>query len=123
MASHPVVGIYNSVARARLAQEALIEEGVPEARVAISMALAHDGLSAEAPGQPYGHQPTGRGGEGWFGSPRRSDAQEARAPGYAKAAQVGACVVTAEARDAAEADRIQEVMAALRAIQIKGVFT
>lgn len=119
MASQPVVGVYNSIARARLAQEALIEEGVPEEHVAISIDLTDDGIAAEVPGQSFVNQPTDGAADGWFGSRWRTDARNERSAGYIDATRSGACVVTAEARDAEEADRIQQVMAALRAIHIK----
>jgi hypothetical protein len=119
MASHQVIGIYSSVARARLAQEALIEEGMPEERVAISIDFAEDGLAAEAHGQSYFNQPSDRG-SGWFGSRERADTgcRDGRASGYSDAVQSGACVVTADASSAAEAERVRDIMRAMRPLDM-----
>jgi hypothetical protein len=119
MASHPVVGIYSSMARARLAQEALIEEGMPEGRISISIDMSHDAIAAEAPGQSYVNQPSDRREGGWFGSRRRAEGRSEPAPGLLDAAESGTCAVTADARSPEEADRVHEVMAALRPLQIK----
>lgn len=118
MRSHQVIGIYSSIARARLAQEALIAEGMPEDRVAISIDLTEDGIAAEAPGQPYVNQPADRD-TGWFGSSPGSEWRENRQPRSSNAAQCGACVVTAEARSKAEAFRVREIMAALRPLNMR----
>lgn len=118
MACHQVVGVFGSMARARLAREALIVEGFPEEHITLSMDMTEDGIAAEAPGESYENQPNDRGGAGdWFGSWRR-DAADRRAAQAADAARRGVCVVTAEARNAAEADRAQEIMEALRPIDL-----
>ncbi|MGE5523102.1 MAG: hypothetical protein ACM3SS_05250 [Rhodospirillaceae bacterium] len=119
MASHQVIGIFSSSARARLAQEALILEGMPEDCVAISIDLTADGIAAEAPGQSYVNQP-GQASGGWFGSRATGEAaRNSRRAGLADTAQRGACVVTAEARSFAEAERIRDIMAALRPIDMR----
>lgn len=118
MASHQVIGIYSSVARARLALEALVVEGLPEDRIAISVGLTDDGIAAEAPGQPYFNQPSDRGG-GWHGSPRRGGDGPAGGSGMTDAVQQGACVVTAEAESLDEADRIRDIMEALRPVDMR----
>lgn len=119
MASHQVIGIFSSSARARLAQEALILEGMPEDCVAISIDLTADGIAAEAPGQSYVNQP-GEAKGGWFGSRATGEAaRNTRRAGLTDAAQRGACVVTAEARNFAEAERIRDIMAALRPIDMR----
>lgn len=118
MAFRHVIGVYGSMARARLAQEALIVEGMPEAQVAISVDLTEDGIAAEAPGQSYENQPSDRaaGGGGWAGSLRTEERREAQ---YGDAARRGVCVVTAEARTSSEADWIREIMQALRPVDVK----
>lgn len=116
MASHQVIGIYSSIARARLAQEALIVEGMPEERIAISVDLTEDGIAAEAPGQSYVNQPADRGG--WFGS-RHGSGSNGREARHMDAVQRGACVVTAEARSPAEAHRIRDIMAWLRPVEVQ----
>ncbi len=117
MASHQVIGIYSSIARARLALEALVVEGMPEDRIAISVDLTEDAIAAEAPGQSYVNQPTDRGG--WFGSPRRAERSDDRRGAHSDAGQCGACVVTAEARSPAEAHRIRDIMASLRPLNMR----
>lgn len=119
MATHQVIGIYSSSARARLAQEALILEGLPEDRVAISIDLTADEIAAEAPGQSYVNQP-GEPQGGWFGS--RATGQAMRNPrhaGFSDAVQRGTCVVTAEARSRAEAERARDIMASLRPVDMR----
>lgn len=116
MASHQVIGIYSSVARARLALEALVVEGLPEERIALSVGLTEDGIAAEAPGQRYFNQPSDRGG--WFGSTRHGEEGQARKAGVADATPQGACMVTAEAHSLDEAERIRDVMEALRPVDM-----
>jgi hypothetical protein len=105
MASHQVIGIYSIIARARLALEALVVEGMPEDRIAISVDLTEDAIAAEAPG--------------WFGSPRRAERSDDRRGAHSDAGQCGACVVTAEARSPAEAHRIRDIMASLRPLNMR----
>ncbi|HWI12642.1 MAG TPA: hypothetical protein VNT02_00230 [Burkholderiales bacterium] len=117
MASHQVIGIYSSSARARLAQEALILEGMPEELIAISIDLTGDGVAAEAPGQSYTNQP-GAGESGWLGS-RRTKNGDRKGAGFSDAVQRGTCVVTAEARTSAEVRRVRDIMAALRPLDMR----
>ena len=118
MASHQVIGIYSSTARARLAQEALILEGVPEDRVAISIDLTEDGIAAEAPGQSYVNQP-GQRESASSASRRARTSQNGWHASFCDAAQSGTCVVTAEARDAAEAHRLRDIMKSLRPLDMR----
>lgn len=117
MASHQIIGIYSSMARARLAVEALVDEGVPEERVALSVDLTQDGIAAEAPGQSYVNQPSDRGG--WFGSAAAERRREARPSGPGDSLHRGACVVTADARSADEAERARRIMAWLRPLDVR----
>jgi len=120
MARHQVVGVFDSMARARLAREALIVEGFPEEQVTLSVDMTEDGIAAEAPGESYENQPSDRGGAwDWLGSIWGRGAENRRAALAADAARRGVCVVTAEARTAAEADRAQEIMGALRPVDLK----
>ena len=107
--------------RARLAREALIVEGFPEEQVTLSVDMTEDGIAAEAPGESYENQPSDRGGVwDWFGSIWWGrGAENRRAALAAEAARRGVCVVTAEARTAAEADWAQEIMEALRPVDLK----
>ncbi len=118
MASHHVIGIYSSVARARLALEALVVEGMPEERITISVGFTDDGIAADSPGQPHFNQPSDRG-SGWFGSRWRGEEGEAHSAGLTDAVQQGACVVTAEAHSLDEADRIRDIMEALRPVNMR----
>jgi hypothetical protein len=118
MASHQVIGIYSSTARARLAQEALILEGMPEGCVAISIDLTEDGIAAEAPGQSYANQP-GQRETSWSGSRGGGASQNGWHESYCDAAQSGTCVVTADARSPAEAHRARDIMASLRPINMR----
>lgn len=118
MASHHVIGIYSSVARARLALEALVVEGMPEERIALSVGFTDDRRAAETPERPCFNQPSDRG-SGWFGSPRRGEEGKAHGAGLTDAGQQGACVVTAEAHSLDEADRIRDIMEALRPVDMR----
>lgn len=115
MARSQVVGVYGSVARARVVQEALITEGTPEDQVSISVDLTADGIAAEAPGQAYVNQP-GDGGSAvrWQGADGGPRAEPQLA-----ATRAGGCVVTAAARNAHEARRIRAIMAALRPLDLR----
>lgn len=119
MARRKVIGIYGSIARARLVQEALIAEGTPEDRVSISVDMTLDGIAAEAPGQSYANQPGSRGANvGWLGSRRRPPEADPRANGRLDASHCGSCVVTVEALNAGEVERICEIMKVLRPLQM-----
>lgn len=118
MAAHQVIGIYNSVARARLAVEALVVEGLPEKCIALSTDLTADGVAAEAPGESYENQPSGER-EHWFGSRRSGSGEAHHATGYSDAVNSGTCVVTADVHDADEAQRVRDIMEALRPVDMR----
>ena len=56
MATHRIVGVYGSIARARVVQEALIDAGMPEDQVSIDLHATADAQAAERATAP----PTGR---------------------------------------------------------------
>lgn len=59
MATHRIVGIYGSIARARVVQEALIDAGMPEEQVSIGLHATADALRQERTAEPLARRSRG----------------------------------------------------------------
>lgn len=96
-----VVGVFESVAAAEDARGVLLQEGVPESRIALSANLTEDAIAAETPGQSFENQP---------GQP--ADPKTAR---YGQAVRGGACVVSVFTRSEEEKQYVEQLLRQKRA--------
>jgi hypothetical protein len=112
MTSKDVWAVFATLESAERARAALVDAGVPEARIALSVDLTADGVAAEVPGQAYENQPTNRGGiSAWFARMTgRVAAQELRFARQAELAGSGACVLTVDACSRGEVDRAMPIL-------------
>lgn len=105
MVSRTVVGVFDTTDAARRAQLALVEAGIAENRITMSVDLTQDALAGEAPGQSYENQPG-------------QSAHDSAAAPYSEAVRTGACVLSVEAESQAEGKRIERLMRELGARRI-----
>ena len=96
-----VVGVFDSVSAAEDAKGVLLQAGVPENRIAVSVSLTEDAIAAEAPGQSFENQP-GQGDE-------KKTAQ------YGEAVRGGGCVLSVFARSDEESQYVEQLMRQKRA--------
>lgn len=80
MARNVVEGVFGSLGAAEQAKLRLVDAGIAEACISLSVALTADDVAAEAPGQSYSNQPGQPAGAGL-------------ADAHADAAHAGACVL------------------------------
>jgi hypothetical protein len=104
LGAQTVVGVFDSSVAAEQAKVALLEAGVPEARMALSVPMTDDGIAAEAPGQSFENQP---------GQPPA----ESRAARYGEAVRSGACVLSVFTRSEEEKQYIEQLLLRYRAHQ------
>lgn len=96
-----VVAVFESLPAAEEAKGALLREGVPETRIALSASLTDDAIGAEAPGQSFENQP---------GQP--AERETAR---YGEAVRSGGCVLSVFARSDEESHYVERLLQDRRA--------
>jgi hypothetical protein len=96
LGTQTVVGVFHSVNAAEEAKSALLREGVPEARIALSAGLTDDPIAAEAPGQSFENQP---------GQPPGRDLAR-----YGEAVRSGGCVLSVFARSDEERHYVERLL-------------
>lgn len=96
MASETMVGVFASVGAAERAKAALVDYGVQNSRIAISINLTEDAIAAEAPGQSYENQPSAT-----------ADVAQSR---YNEAVRTGGCILSVHSASSDERKRIGDIM-------------
>ena len=96
MAGRTVVGIFESVPAAERVKARLLEAGLREQEIVLSVEVSRDDIAAEAPGQTFSNQ---------SGQPADDSASH-----QADAVHGGACVLTVHIRSQSDGKRIEALM-------------
>jgi hypothetical protein len=96
LGTRTVVAVFDGVPAAEAAKGALLREGVPEARIALSGGLTDDAIGAEAPGQSFENQPG-----------QRAEREMAR---YNEDVRGGGCVLSVFARSDEESHYLERLL-------------
>ena len=89
-----ITAIFDSIAAAQAAREALVREGLDGDGIALSACQTSDDVAAEAPGQSFENQPG-------------QDPRDSASARYGTAVRSGACTLTLDAA-ATEVRRLRE---------------